>query len=591
MGRRALATAYDMDGAFNDVALTLARGFRPEDVLGRLDALLDRYGGLGAYGRADQLSNRYLTEEFHQLRRSATIFPAIFIGVAAFLLHVVVSRTVGTQREQIGILKAFGYRPAAIGWHYVKLVVVIVLLGVSGGLGVGAWLGRGLAEMYTGFFRFPFLHYRLDPSVAAAATVVCTGAALAGTLHAVWRAVRLPPAEAMRPESPLRYRQTILDRLGIAGWLSPPTLIIARNVGRRPVRTLLSVTGIALACAVMIAGRFSKDAIDFMVDVQFRHASKEDMTVTLTEPTSRRAMYELAGLPGVERVEAFRSVPVRLSFEHRTYRTTIEAQESGSRLHLLLDTRLAPMTVPAAGIVLTDYLGNLLGVKPGDTLTVEILEGARPVRRVAVAGLVRQYIGVMGYMDLAALNRLLREGHAVSGVRLTVDSREQHRTYRTLVEMPRVAGAAVREDEIRNFYETQAEFLLFFTFVATILAGTIAVGVVYNNARIALSERSRELASLRVLGYTRAEISYILLGELCVLALAAIPPGFLLGHGLAAYIAAALQTDLFRVPVVIEPATYALAAAVVLASTGLSGLLVGRRLQRLDLIAALKARE
>jgi len=249
------------------------------------------------------------------------------------------------------------------------------------------------------------------------------------------------------------------------------------------------------------------------------------------------------------------------------------------------------MTVPAAGIVLTDYLGNLLGVKPGDTLTVEILEGARPVRRVAVAGLVRQYIGVMGYMDLAALNRLLREGHAVSGVRLTVDSREQHRTYRTLVEMPRVAGAAVREDEIRNFYETQAEFLLFFTFVATILAGTIAVGVVYNNARIALSERSRELASLRVLGYTRAEISYILLGELCVLALAAIPPGFLLGHGLAAYIAAALQTDLFRVPVVIEPATYALAAAVVLASTGLSGLLVGRRLQRLDLIAALKARE
>jgi len=592
MGRNALSTAYDMKGAFNDVTLTLSLDANMNDILIQLDNLLYDYGGLVSYGRKDQMSHRFLDEEFKQLRRSAEIFPAIFIAVATFLLNVVISRTISTQREQIATLKAFGYSNLMIiGMHYIKMVSLIVFIGVAGGIAVGIWFGKGLGNIYMEFYRFPYLIYELKPNVALIAALITATAAIAGTIHSVKRAATMPPAEAMRPEPPARYRKTIIDRLGIARMLSQPTLIIVRDIGRRPIKSLLTITGIAFSCAIIIAGTFSSDAVDFIVNVQFRLSQKDNMAVTFVEPVSRNALYELQGLSGVEYAEVFRTAPVRLRFGHQSFRTTLQGIEPDGHLRVLLDVNLKPFTVPSSGIVLSDYLGALLGVRQGDMITVEVLEGKRPIVQVPVAGLVEQYIGIASYMDITALNRLIKEGSAISGAYLTVDSLYQTEIYKRLVEMPRVAGAIVREDEIKNFYELQAEFFLFFTFVATILAGTIALGVVYNSARIALSERSRELASLRVLGYTRAEISYIFLGELGILTLASIPLGLFLGRGLCEYIARALSSELFRVPAIIELSTYSFAATVVVISACLSGLIVRHRLDHLDLVEVLKAKE
>jgi putative ABC transport system permease protein len=412
-----------------------------------------------------------------------------------------------------------------------------------------------------------------------------------GTLHSLWRAAKQPPAEAMRPEPPAKYQITLLEKMGIGRTLSQPTRIIVRNIERKPVRTLLSIIGIAVACATMISSGFFKDSVDYMVNVQFVLSQKEDMAVGFVEPTSYKALYELQAMEGVHYAETFRTVPVRFRFGRSSYKTTINGIESESRLHPLLDSSLKPVTLPQEGIILNDYLGKMLGVKAGDMLTVEALEGSKSVRQVQVVALVKLYLGVMGYMDVKALNRLMKEGDAISGIYLTADPQYQEKLYRSFVNMPRVSGTVVRKNEIRNFYEVQAKGMLFFTFIATLMACSICIGVVYNNARIALSERSRELSSLRVLGYTRGEISYILLGELAIIALAAIPLGFLIGNALCAYIAAMLQSDLFRVPLIIELKTFSLAAAVVLASASISGLIVRHKLDHLDLVEVLKTRE
>jgi putative ABC transport system permease protein len=367
--------------------------------------------------------------------------------------------------------------------------------------------------------------------------------------------------------------------------------MIARHIGRRPVKSLLTVTGIAFACAILMIGRFQKGAIDFMVDVEFRDSRREDLAVAFVEPASRAALHELQGIEGVEYAEPYRTVPVRLRHGHRTYRTSLRGLEPGARLYRLLDTDLRPIEMPPEGMLLTDQLGNILGVRPGDMVTVEALEGRRRVRETAVAALTKQYVGVSAYMELSSLNRLMGDGDVVSGTYLFTDKRYLPQIYRKLKEMPRVAGTAIRENEIRSFYDTMAESMLVFTFINTLLAGTIAFGVVYNSARIALSERSRELASLRVLGYTRGEISYILLGELGVLTLASVPVGFLIGRGLCGYIVTKLGSDLYRVPLVLEPSTYGFAAAVVVVSACVSGLVVRRRLDRLDLVSVLKTRE
>jgi putative ABC transport system permease protein len=591
MNERGLARAMDMDGAFNDVSLTLAAGASERAVIRRLDQLLKRYGARGAIGRADQLSHNYLSQEFAQLRSMANIVPVIFLAVAAFLLSVVISRIVQNQRDLIGILKAFGYGNVAIGLHYVALTLLIVSIGVVIGLGLGGWLGRGLSSMYSDFFRFPYLHYRVAFGVGLSAAGFATLAGLTGTLRAVLQAVRLPPAEAMRPDAPLVYRSTLIERIGAQRWFDHPTRMILRRFERQPLKSGLSLLGIALSGGILFVGAFQEDAIDYILDVQFGLMQRQDMTVTFTEPVERAALYELAAIEGVKRVEPYRAVAVKLHAGHRSHRTAIQAFENGGELRAVFDDQLRLITLPPEGVVITDELADKLAINVGDALTVEVLEDTQPVREVRVAARVSEYIGLMAYMDIAALNRLMREGPVVSGAALSVDDRSQPRVLEELKRRPGIAGVSLREVSVQSFYDTMGETLLIFAFINTLLAGSIAFGVVYNSARIALAERSRELASLRVLGFTQGEVAWILLGELAILTLLAIPPGFLIGQGFCWLISHYLTSDLYRIPLVIEPDTYGHSALVVMASALLSAAVLGLRLRKLDLVGVLKTQE
>ena len=591
MGREALAAAYDMQGAFNDVTFTLAAGARGEDVIERVDRVLGRYGGRGAVLRKDQLSNFAIHEEFRQLRTTSTMLPVIFIAVAAFLLNIVVSRLISLQREQIGVLKAFGYTNIDVGLHYAKLVLLIALAGGAAGVAVGLWLGRLMGGLYLEYYRLPGLDFSDSIRSVIAAVLLTTGAALLGVQRAVRRAVRLSPAIAMRPALPALYRATVLERLGLQRLFDQPTRMILRNLSRQPVRALLTIVGIASACAILIMGLFFGDSFDYLMRVQYGLAERQDLTVTFVEPTSTESIRELARIPGVRYAEPFRSVPVRLRHEHRHYDVAIEGVAAGAYLHRIIGTDLEPIDIPPGGIVLTDRLADNLRVQVGDSVTVDVREGSRRTRSLPVVGISRQFIGMTAYLELGALNRLAGAGQAISGAYLLIDARQEPRITAALQERPRVASITAQERAIAAFNEMIDRSMLTMTFILSLAAAVIAFGVVYNSARIALSERDRELASLRVLGFTRGEIAYILLGELALLTLAAIPVGFVLGAGTSAGLTTALQTDLYRFPLVLGRRTLGLAAAIVLAAGVASALIVRYRLNRLDLVGVLKTRE
>ncbi len=589
MNRRVLEASLDLDGAFNSVALRIAPGQDVAPVLAALDRLLARYGGLGAYDRRDQLSNRFLSEELHQLATMARIFPTIFLGVAAFLLNVVMARLIGTQRDQVAILKAFGYRTRSIALHYLGLVGLIALAGTALGIAGGAWLGHLLAGVYQDFYRFPFLDFHVSPGAMLLALLVSLAAAMGGALGAVLRAAALPPAEAMRPPAPPTYRRTVAERLLPATWLRAPGRIALREIGRRPVKAALSVVGLALAGAIMMVGRFQNDSIEAMNTQALRRVERQDWTVAFADPVDRRALFELAALPGVARVEPLRAVSVRLIHGEHRYRTAIEGLPTDARLKRILDVDGHTIAPPSDGLILTGYLRGLLGVEVGDRLQVEVLQGRARRLDLRVSGFVDEYIGAQGYMEIGALTRLIGEPDTASGARLTVAAAPA--PLAELDRRPRVIGVGARLAAIQSLYETMGESILVFTFISLLLGGVINFGVVYNAARIALSERGRELASLRVLGYTRAEVGSILYGELGTLVAFAIPLGWLAGTALCYGMVGGLSTDLFRVPAVISSATCALSALTMALSTLVSMLLVRRRVARLDLIAVLKTRE
>ncbi|HEX7111704.1 MAG TPA: ABC transporter permease [Mizugakiibacter sp.] len=589
--RRGLEAALDMDGAFNTVALRLRPGVPAAAVAQRVDALLARYGGIGAYARDEQLSHRYLESELRQLAVMALLFPAIFLGVSAFLLNVVLTRLVGAQRGQVAVLKAVGYTDVDVARHYLGIVALIAAGGALLGVAGGAWLGHWMAGVYRDFFRFPFLDYRVGADVVASGLGVSLGATLAGTLQAVFGAMRLPPAEAMRPPAPERYRALLAERLGLQRWFAPTTRMILRQLERHPFKALLTVAGLALGCSIMMVGRFQNDAIDYLTQVEFYVGQHYDIAVDFTEPTARAALFELGALPGVTAVEPYRAVGVRLRHRARSYRTAIEGLPANGRLRTPMDVALRPVALPPDGLLLDAYLARMLGVRVGDVVDVDVLEGRRRTLLLRVAGTVDEYLGARAYMRLDTLDRALGDGALVSGAWLGAEPARQGAVMDALERRPRVAGMGERMASLRSFLDTMAESILVFTLVTLLLGGLINFGVVYNTARIALSERSRELATMRVLGFTEREVGAVLLGELGLLVLAAVPLGFAAGALLCWGMATAMQSDLMRIPVHFTSGTYAIAALATLAAAALSAAAVYRRVARLDLLAVLKAQE
>lgn len=591
MNHQALAAAMGMDGAFNHVTLRLHENAVLEDVLDRVDLILEPFGGLKAIPRKDQVSHWFITNELEQLKTMGLFVPMIFLLVAIFLLNLVISRMIQAQRQQIAILKAFGFSNHDIGWHYLKMVLLIVIFGNVLGTFFGAWMGRNLTGLYTVFYSFPFLDYFLSPKVILQALALGLIAAVAGTFTAVRKAVILPPAEAMKPEPPDQFRPTLIERLGWGRYLSPQTRMVFRHLERHGLRTGLAVLGMALSVAVLVLGRFNGDAIERMMFVQFRETERQDLMVTFVEPRSQRAFFELKRLEGVQYAEPLRAVPVRITAGHLERQTSIIGLTQVPDLMRPLDKNLRPIRLPQEGLLIGKKLAEVIRVGVGDWLQVEVLDGKRATMELMVTGLVDEFLGSNVYMNLPSLNRVMKEGKTVNGAYLRVDAFSLGEICNTLKFMPDVVSVTIKEATIVSFQETMAENLLIFNLFNIIFSSIIAFGVVYNSAQMSLAERGRDLATLRVLGFTRAEISGILLGELVVVVLMAIPLGFVLGYGMSAAVAKGMETELFRIPLYLRRETFGIAAMTIIASATISGMVVRRKLDRLDLLAVLKTRE
>ncbi len=591
MERRALASAFDMEGGFNQVSLGLSPSANVEAVKAAVDRRLTTYGGLGAMARNRQFSAWMLENELSQLQSFGFLIPVIFLAVAAFILNIAMARALALQRPQIAALKALGYSNLQLGWHYLQWALLIAALGAAMGVATGGWLGTAMIDLYNQYFRFPELAYRLSGSVVLGAAIFALAAAALGARTAVARAVRVPPAEAMRPEAPARYRRSILERIGLSRQLRPSARMILRSVERQPFRTLASVTGIALAGAVLFVGFVFIDAITALVETEFSVKMRQDVTVTFVEPRMGRAMLDLAALPGVMRVEPQRSVPTRLRSGHHERMVTIAGVQPDATLNRVVDQYGRPRAIPASGLLMSQVLAEALNVSIGDPVQVEVLEGRRPTASLPVGGIVDDTMGLQAYLPIEDLRRLMREDQVVSGAYLQVDPAALPALHARLKLVPAVAGVGLTEAMRRSFRETMAENLAVQIGINVIFAGIIAFGVVYNAARISLSERSRELASLRVLGFTRGEISLILLGELALVTVVSLPIGSIIGYGLSQLVMTSVTSEVFRIPLVIKPDKIAWTWLVILAAAAFSGLVVRRRLDRLDLVAVLKTRE
>jgi len=591
MPEKVLAAAYDLEGAFNSVSLKLIRGSNPDNAIAALDRLLDRYGGLGAYPRKNQLSHAFLDAELQQLRTMSRILPPIFLIVSAFLVNMTLSRLIALEREQIGLLKAMGYSSLAVVRHYAGFVTLIALAGISIGAVAGTLLGTGITTLYAQFFSFPFLVFSRNPAVYGIAVSATYAAALLGAVKAVREVAWLSPAVAMSPPAPQRYRKVLGGLVDLSRFVKQSSVIVMRHLTHWPLRTLSGILGMALAVAILVGSLWAFGSINHMIDVTFRMSDRYDAAITFTSVRPMAALYEAERLPAVLQVEPFRSLPVKLRKGPAERRVSLVGKAEGAELSRVLDGDLRPVVLPDKGLVISDALARLLNIKIGDEIEVEILEGRRQTVMQPVSAIITGFIGLTAYMNLDQMNRMLKEGDVISGVYLGLDMEMRDELFQVLKATPAASFISLQYAALQKFRETLAQNLTVMISVYAVLAGIIAFGVVYNFARISLSEQGREMASLRVLGFTKGEVSALLLGELAVVVILAQPLGWLIGYGFALTMSEGFRTELYRVPLVVNREVFAWASIVVFAAAAISGLLVRRRIDRLDMIAVLKTRE
>jgi putative ABC transport system permease protein len=591
MRRDTLERALDMEGAFNDLVVRAAPNASLDRTIADIDRLIDRYGGFGAHDRSEHVSDRYLRDEFQQLGVMGAATPLVFLGVGAFLVNMVIGRLVRAQREQIATLKAFGYSSFALSIHVAIMALVVAFASWSLGVVVGWALGADLARVYAKMFRFPELTFRLDVGSLALAAIVVTGASILGATAAGRWALRLQPAEAMRPEPPRSFRPTFIEGLGFRR-LPVRTRLALRGIENHPWRSALGVVGVSFAAAVLVVSNFALDAIDFMIEREYSASQRYSSLVTFNEPIEMDARWSLAGLGSGQSalvVEPIRAAPVRLSSGHRSRRLAIMGITSDDGLMRPLNAAGEPVALPREGVLLSENLADLLGVAPGDSVVARFLDGRRRQVNIRVSGVYSGLVGLNAYMDLDALNRATGDGHVLTGAFVLEDPAMSTRFMDSLAEAPAVASVTSRSGMIESFRDTIAEHITRITVLHALFGGVIAIGVVYNTARIMLTERQRELATLRVLGFTRREVASMLEREIAIVAIAGAALGLLIGRALAWGLVRALQTESYVFPLVIHSSTYASAAAITLASAAVSLWIVRRGVARLDLLASLKS--
>ncbi|WP_296422905.1 ABC transporter permease [Yoonia sp.] len=591
MSEPAVAAAFDMTGAFNDVSLKLTAGANTKTVIDRVDAVLDPYGGLGAYDRSLQQSDSFIDAEIKQLRMMASVLPPIFFGISAFLVSMVMGRIVALERSQIGLLKAIGYSDLEVCMHYLMLAALIAFVGIGVGWVAGTWLARLLAMQYARYFDFPFLIFGTSPWVYAMSGAAALLTTTLGAAQSALQAARLAPAVAMLPPAPPQFKRSFVDRAMATLRLSQPTVMILRSLLRWPWRSGLTTLGLALAVATVVAPSFFNDALDKIVDSAFYETNRQDAMLVLSHDMPQSVIATAAALPAVLQAEGQQYHPVILRNGPYEKRVAIEARPPDVDLSRIIDKSGAQINVPSGGIVLSVRLAEELHLRVGDPLAVAFLSGRKEVFTVTLTGIVDQYFGLGAYMDVVYVNRLLRQSPRYTVVNVSLDDSAVADLHAAVKDIPNLAGIVMMSDSRRSFLDTIQENVVAMNTVYIVISLLITVGVAYNGARILLSERSRELASLRILGFTRGEVSYILIGETMLLALLAQPLGWLLGAQIAAAMANGFTSDLYNIPLVLRPAIFAKASLVVLLAAFASVMIVRRRLDKQSLVTVMKVRE
>lgn len=585
--------ALDMTAARNNIVGTVDNLDDLDIILDDAEQLLEPYGVFASVRKDEQISNKFVSDEIRNLIITARIVPTTFLGIASLIILILLNRMVRKERTEIGLLKAYGYSNLAVAWYYLKFALLLAVAGCLGGFIMGQYFANQMIQIYVDVYQFPLLKARIYPDILSRSMGIALVFAILGALMAATHAARIHPAESMRPESPRAGHKTMVENIRFI-WrrLSFSWKMIARNISRNKFRAALNIFGVMVSCGLLIMGYFTMDALDFMLNYQFSVTQREDVKVSFFQELGKSALYDVARMDYVERAEPLLQYPFTIRSDWREKDIPIVGLPRNAQLQVLTDDKHRPVDIGDQGLILSERVAEQLGVRPGDTVELKPLMGRiTDTTMMVVSKVVTQYLGVSAYMNIEALSRILDEPFATNAVLVRTETGKEEELTLDLKDVPAVAAADIKMESYENLVNTLAKNMAVINTMLIFFSGVISFAIIYNVTTVALAERQRELASLRVLGFTRNEVGRIMYNENFMLGFFGILLGVPFGIGLSLILVQFYDNDLYRFPFHIDRETFVVAIVATLVFIGLANLAVRRKIHTLDLVEVLKARE
>lgn len=586
-------TALDMKSACNNIVGLADSPDQVDTILELADRMLDPYGVFAKTERENQLSNRFLTNDIRGLAVSARVVPTLFLGIAAMIILILLNRMVRTERTQIGLMKAFGYSNWSVGRHYIEYGIVLAIVGCLFGFGLGEWMAGSMIAAYIELYQFPILESRIYPDVLSSAVAITLGFATLGALTAAIQAAGIQPAESMRAEAPrsvnkvwIEYFPPIWSRITFT-WK-----MILRNISRNRFRAGVNLFGVAVSLTLMLMGRFMSDATNYGMLFQFEDVQRDDAKISFQHEQGAAALFDAGRFPSVRRAEPLLEHPFEIRSAWKKRDVVVTGVNADSELYKVIDFDRKDFPLGGNSIVIAKGLADILRVGPGDTVELESLMGrVDRTFHVPVRAVARQFVGTAAYMDIRDLSRMLNEPLAMSSAMLRLEEDGRAALSRKLKDIGGIASVSYKEDAYQSIQNTLGRGMSITNSFLRTFAAVISFSIIYNITAVSLSERQRELASLRVLGFSAAETGRVMYYENILLGLLGIVGGIPMGMGVCALLVRTYTNDMFQMPFHIEISSYAIAMLLTFSFVLLANLAVRRKIQRLDLVEVLKERE
>lgn len=528
----------------------------------------------------------------------ASVFPLIFFLVAALVCLTTMTRMVEEQRVAIGGMKALGYSKGAIAIKYVGYGFLASAIGSLVGLAIGLtllpWI---ICTAWKIIYNFGPIHYGIEPATSVTACLAAVGTVTLAALGACFNTLAAVPAQLMRPKAPPMGKRILLERITPL-WrrLSFNYKITLRNLFRYQKRFWMTVIGIG-GCAALIVTAFGlRDSIFAVMDMQYDEIYRYSAQLGLVEHITPGEWSEVEkALDGSDLVGDWtkeHTETITAETDAYTADATLDVVENSDVLERFVNLRHRTdndtVTLPDDGVIITEKLSLLLGVEPGDTIT---LDGDSRVE-VRVADVTEHYIQHSVYMSAAYYEQVFGQAPEENAVLVSYDTQADgaQELEQDLVSLDGVSSLT-RIEDTRKTFGTSLESVDYAVALIIVCAAALAFVVLYNLTNINITERMRELATLKVLGFYDGELSAYIYRENVILTVFGVALGMVLGKLLHQWLILTVEIDLLMFGRTVAPTSYLWAVVLTTVFSLLVNLGAHRKLKKLDMVESLKTVE